>query len=177
MKKKGQFYLAAAVVLITIIVSLSAVYTSVRASQKNSSPKLLAAEIQYESAQLLENGARNNLAYSAISANIESLSDYYASTNSQSDFLIVHGDEETFTFIFYNNTGKISPAIIINSENILAQSQGIEKKQVTIDRTGIENAEIIFDNNPFTYKFRSGRFVSVFVDSQQEGEKFIVVEE
>jgi hypothetical protein len=116
MNKKGQFFLAAAVVVILILIGLSSVYTYVRSSEEDLTLQQLSRELNYESSQVLDNGIFKSLNKNQINENIINLTSVYSNSNPESDLIFVYGNKEEATILVYNNTE--SGSIGINTGGI-----------------------------------------------------------
>lgn len=94
MNKKGQFFLIAALVIVGIIITLSAVNISTKTpAKKNTAFYDLSKEIDYESSKLIDYGVYNKRE-SDTGKLITSLVANYSSTHPDTDFLFVYGNAE-----------------------------------------------------------------------------------
>ena len=110
MSKRGQFFLIAAVVIVIIVIGLGVVYNFVTTSEEDKSVYDLSKELNYESAQIIDNGVFNSRTKEDIAKNLENLSTVYAEANPLSDIIIVYGNTTQVTLLKYNNSnaGEIS---------------------------------------------------------------------
>ena len=101
MKKRGQFYLVAALVIIGVIASLATVYNSVKVSEEDESVYDLSDEINYEALQLLDNWFLNTLSDSEINHSITELITAYSLSNPDTDLIILYGDRDLIDVFAY----------------------------------------------------------------------------
>ncbi len=92
LKKKAQFFLIAALIIVTLVFSFGAIYNSAQSSgpgpqQINS----LAKEIKYESVQLANQGVYNGLPYDKISSNIVNLAYSYSKMYPEYNITLAYG--------------------------------------------------------------------------------------
>ena len=171
MKKRGQFYLIAAFVIIGIISSMYLLYNSAKANKEDTEVNDLAEEINYEVSQLIDSGVFNSLQDAQINQNIENLTDYYAKSNLDIFMAVVLGNQSELTFIAYN-----SQDIITLSQNspILSTIPGEDKiKNSTIPRQGDSVNIVLADNTQYTSELQPDKPLFIFLKKENLGERFI----
>ena len=104
MNKRGQFYLIAAVVVISLIISINIIYNIADSSKEDTQIIDLSDEITFESSQIIDNGVFTDNK-GKIPESIESLSNTYASKNLGKDLIFIVGNKTEFN-VFYQDAGK-----------------------------------------------------------------------
>jgi len=163
MNKKGQFFLIAAVVIAGIIITLGVINISTKqVANEETSFYDLSKEIDYESSQLIDYGVYEAQTPQKISASVVSFVSNYSAANPDTEMLLVYGNKDILTVLFYNQSS--SGAISIGSA---------ETPQITItpkapyyNRTG-NNDEII------TVHLAEGSELKF--ELKPEGENFFIV--
>lgn len=121
MNKRGQFFLIAAVVIVILLAGIGTIYNTVKARGEDAEVYDLTEELNYESAQVIDNGVYNDFEKEKIAGHLENLSVIYASTHPEKDLILVYGDVENVNVIYSNNTrlgsvrigtGTGSPAVV-----------------------------------------------------------------
>tara|TARA_Y100000034_G_scaffold134434_1_gene202851 strand:- start:10 stop:606 length:597 start_codon:yes stop_codon:yes gene_type:complete len=104
MNKKGQFFLIAAFVIITALISLRAVYVIAESSIEDSTLKSLTTEAEFESIQIIDSNifsARK----SEIPTKVNELSQIYSKLNPDKDILFLVGDRSSMKLYYKDTTG------------------------------------------------------------------------
>lgn len=172
MQKRGQFYLVAALVIIAVIAGLATIYSSARAPKEDSSAFDLAEEINFEGSQILDSGSVNGLTSLQIGTKIETLGDYYAQTNKETDFLMLYADGTRITFLWYNNTG--TEITVLLGGPIQFTETSTEKK-LTSSQTRIETITVNIGDQTHTFNLRPGNNFLAFVVKNRVGERFVAI--
>lgn len=172
MNKRAQFYLIAAIVIIGIIAGLSFVYINAKTSREDSSVKYLANEINFEVSQVVDSGVYNSLPEGDINENIENLTNHYAQANPEIDLLIVFGNTEQLTFIFYNNPNTAGINVFYNNEQVIVSPPKEPKTIKTIPRTGNQITVTLEDSTTQTYQLKE-RALFILLKKEKGGERFV----
>lgn len=102
MKKRGQFFLIAALVIIVLLISAFAIYNTATAPPADSTVRSLSEEINFESAQIIDNGIFTG---ADRTAELSDLIEYYSESNPDSEIAILYGDLNSPTsvpeFLYY----------------------------------------------------------------------------
>ncbi|MBI2452509.1 hypothetical protein HYV50_05570 [Candidatus Pacearchaeota archaeon] len=104
MEKRGQFFLIAALVIVGIVVGLSVVYNYAKFPEEDSTVYDLSKEIKFEGAQVMTSGVLENVPPEQILDRLKVIMGYYVNASTNTDFLVIYGNETDLTIIFYNNT-------------------------------------------------------------------------
>ena len=149
-QKRGQFFLIASLIIITIIFSFGVVYISAKTpSSESESANYLARSIKYESIQIINQAYYNN-ATANITANVLNITYYYSISYPEYNITLIHGNVAT-QFKEGIASDLIYPQAIFTSENI------------TLDLNNIK----------YTFNVTKGYNVFVLVNKEGENEKYI----
>lgn len=157
MKNRGQFFFIAAFVISLLIISLGTVYVSTKTQKEQESVYDLSQEIKYESGQEIKRGVYQGLTPTEIKTNIASLTNNYAVSNPDTEFIIIYGDASSLSAILYRYDSQGSVGIAGTEQGILTpifSQEGVEYSN--------GNVKVTFGN--FTYDF-----------TLQEGQNFFIV--
>src|SRR3989344_1870892 len=142
MKKRGQFFLIAAVVIIVIIVGLGVVYNSVSSSREEVAIYELSDEISAEASQIVDSGVFNSLEQVQINENIESLAKLYAASKTDADeILFIYGDRSQIHVLNWTKIDAGSVGIGVGGDEIGELILNKESSSGTITPSG-NKAEI-----------------------------------
>ena len=117
-RKRGQYFLFAALVLVSIIFSLGSIYNYATTSVQDSKTNSLAEEIKFESFQIINQGFYNNLSIENITYNIKNLSYYYSKENPTYNLTIVFGDSSNLEAYTYHFGASNSQVVTQTSNNV-----------------------------------------------------------
>ncbi|MEK6934021.1 MAG: hypothetical protein AABW75_04040 [Nanoarchaeota archaeon] len=159
MKRRGQFFLIAALIIISIIMGFSVIYNSAAANKPDTKAARLAETIKYEGIQVINNGYINEKD-SSIPENINSLVKVYAQSNPEIEINII--EEETkdkFKHKFFQDNRNNQPYI---KENTITLSA--DKKLTVTIQNGLSYT---FDNT------HSIHDIYVIVKKEGNNERFI----
>lgn len=148
MKKRGQFYLIATLVIILIMMGFAQIYTLAKAPEKDAIIDNLADEIYYETTQLVNNKAFNGNTKSEIANEIKGFIGYYSNRYNDIGIAIAYGDEAL--------------AYIINSTDVtnVVPDSGI----VNVNLKGLEYDVDISEKNLY-----------VLILREKDGERGVVI--
>ena len=175
MKKRGQFFLIAAIVIVGIILGLATVYNTAKSSKEDTTVYDLSDEINFEAAQVIDNGVFNGeeLSGTVVPTRIEILTEFYSNENPESDLIIIYGDKIKATALFYNSleTGTVSISIAGNPSKItLTKTERekeileIEKNKVTID---------LGEGVTYDFSLREGQVFYLVIKKENSCERYI----
>ena len=113
MKKRGQFYFIAALIIIVILSGLSVIYTSIKTQNENIDIKESARDARYETNQLIDNRMLAGVNDNQIAITLKDIPLYYSNKYNGLNIIIVYGDE---TLAYIINSTMVTQAVPI-SEN------------------------------------------------------------
>ena len=181
MNKKGQFFLIAAVVIVGILVTLSAINIYTRAPVKEDTAFYdLSREINYESNKLIDYGVYKADISSEINKSINALISNYSAANPDTDMLFVYGNDKFLSSIFYNRTSSGFEGIGTGG------GAGIGLEQSTTISSGItptrasDNANNVSVNlggeAPLNFVLQPGENFFIVLKKETEGETLVAQE-
>lgn len=176
MYKRGQFYLIAAIVIVTIIISLGVVYNRVHVTAEESKIYDLSEEINFEAAQIIDNGVLTG-SLSNVSSRIENLTDAYSKSNPNQDFFLVFGDGETGELsVLYYNKSKTGSIGISAGGSIFDQELDLIRKGRFKSESGLVEIEIS-DEVSRQFNLKPGQNFYILITKSKEGEKLVASNE
>ena len=155
--KRGQFFLIAALIIISVVFSLAVIYNSAASQSSDfSRTNSLAHEIQYESTQLVNQGLYNNVSEDNITVNLQNLSLIYSKSNPSYNITVIYGNYPSnimFSYMQYlNGNGFINPA-----------SRPISN----------DNVSLSLNNINYSFKVRRGHNIFVIIQKEDHDERYI----
>lgn len=157
MRKRGQFFLIAAIIIITVLVSASTAYNTIKTDKEDSKLFSLPQEIGYESAKVIDYGVLNSIGEEQIIEKLKEISGNYSNIYQDSDIFILYGKAESLTFTKFTllHYEEIDSGSVGISDGGGGTSQSIrlkklEEKEISSTRTDVEvdlgnNAKVSFD--------------------------------
>ncbi len=159
MKKRGQFFLVAALVIIAVVASLATVYNNVQVSEEDVSVYDLSDEINYEILQYLDSGSFYALSSEEIDNYLSDLIQVYAQSYPQTEIVIVYGNKTTLTWLVYNLTNIGGPCLTDNSCWPIAEGNIWKGTEEVVGN----QATVTFGTTTYTF------------DVKEEGQNFFLV--
>ncbi len=105
MKKRGQFYLVAALIIVGITAGLAAIHNSSKTSEEDVAVYDLSQEIDFESAQVIDNGIFQGSSTGTTGINIVSLAQHYcAKSTEDTSFVVVYGTASSANVVTCKDT-------------------------------------------------------------------------
>ncbi len=192
MNKRGQFYLIAAVVVISLIISINVIHNMADSSKEDVQIIDLSDEIAFESSQIIENGVFTDNK-GKIPESIEDLSNTYASTNLGKDLIFIVGNKTEFN-VFYQDAGKKEslqfPGTTLLFSETISDSQGSVSLSTSGDssldlsktilkkekRTASTDKITLILNEDFsrTFDLNTGENFFIVIKKENQDEKIIV---
>lgn len=177
MNKKGQFFLIAAIVIVGIIITLSAINISTKTPAKeNTAFYDLSKEIAFESNKLIDYGVYQYRGQTSPAPSVTSLVANYSAVNPDTDMLFIYGNRTALTILLYNKTslgtesfGTGGAPVGINIETRTPTTPGylIEGNNVTVQLGGIA---------PLTFELQPGENFFIVL-KKEAGEETLVAKE
>jgi hypothetical protein len=175
MNKRGQFFIIAAFVIISILFGLSAIYTTAETPSEDFFVYDLTKEIKYESGVVIDSGVFNALTKQEKDKNVENLTDYYASANLGTDFIIIFGNQTELTAIFYTteDTGQIG--LEFGGSHTGYNTTETRKYNTTFELTGGDDevTVVIDEDVRYTFKVKPGEMFFIILKKERQGEQFV----
>lgn len=171
MKKRGQFYLIAALIIVMILVGFLGLVNYVKVEKENSM-KELQEEIENEIIYTLDYGARNNLDADEFRNIFKNLSSVYINKSIEKTSVFVYGMAPGTIGVNGKNSEDTNLSINIDgSEFILKKGIGEFEEDYII------NANIIYINlseNQYTFDFKEGQNFQYLIAKGKGKEKIII---
>ncbi len=104
MKKRGQFFLIAALIIAVIIFGLRASYVSLSSPAEDTRIYDLSEEINFESSQVIDSGVVEGQGEEQIYNNLKELTKSYAELNPNSDLAVYYGNETEIKAVSYETS-------------------------------------------------------------------------
>ena len=165
MKKRGQFFLVDALIVVVIVIGLATVYTSVQTGQEDPSVESLSKEISFEGAQVIDYGVFNIGV--DIEESLNELGETYASLNPDSRITIIYFDEDDLD----SGGTLIDPTADIGS--IMAGGPKVDltgSQQSNIPIFVIDDNTVGAELNNQTYEFDTREGKNFFIVVTTEGD-------
>ncbi len=169
MQKKGQFYLVAAIVIISIAAGFIAISNSV-SSQPVQGVYYLRDEIKIESSKVIDYANYNGLSSAELKGKLTDLYSRYTSSYPEDNFYFIFGDAGTMTFMAYQS---------FDSDVAL---DGVDKTEeigtgeiYTEDFDPGGNVTIGINENNYIFKLNIGENFGFVASSKSEGQVYTAV--
>jgi len=102
MNKKGQFYLIAAIIIVSIAAGFITISNSV-SSQRVPDINYLRDEIKIESSKTIDSANFNGLSSAQLKNNLINLSEQYTNNSARDNFYFIFGTAASMTFLAYQS--------------------------------------------------------------------------
>jgi len=153
--EKGQFFLVATLVIITIIFSFSIIYISSSApNSETANTDSIAKDIKYESIQLINQGVYNNQSFDSIEANLTNFMYFYSKAYPLYNM----------TFILENSTSPLVKQLKNSNAGILGSSQ--------FSYT-LNNVNVSLNNLIYTFNISKGYDFYIILQLEEGNETYI----
>lgn len=160
MKKRGKFFLMAAIVIIVIIISLEVVYNNVRAPKEEIQVYDLSKEIDFEASKVIETGIFSGNE-NQISSQLKNLADSSSNFSPDQDFIIVYGNSALAKIIYYENVGR-------ERESITTLYSADIKEG---DFTNTNSVMLEIENNPYHFQLSDTQNFYIVITQDNKDEK------
>lgn len=173
MKKRGQFYLIAAIVLISILAGLAITKNRASKLEEDATVYDLSEEINYEAAQLVDSGILNEVSEEDLEQNLENLTDFYAKANPEKQLLILYGNEEELVFLLYDKTETGTVGVSFGGAPIDFNVEVPSKLRSEESRTS-NNVDIaLADGITHNFELNRGQVFYLILKKEKGEEKFV----
>ena len=164
-KKRGQFFFIAALVIVAILFGLGTVYTSIKSQKEDQSIYDLSKEISIEASQVIDNGVFLAISQEKINENIENLTHYYAELNPNTDLVFIYGNQSLVYLLLYNNTIQGSVGISSGGSPANLQVVGRNTQKSTLSNT--DKVTVILPKN-INYHFNISQGQNFYIVIKRE---------
>ena len=169
MKKRGQFYLLATILIVAVIAGFVLVTNY---SQKKSDIKFdyLREELEIESENILDYGINNN---QNIKTLIENFTKTYSDYSEAENLYFIFGNKEIITVSGYQklNSGTIFIDVGSGNEELNLNKGEYNSKDFTNPQ---DNIKVIVDGIKYNFLLKSGENFYFIISKEVEGEKYII---
>jgi len=171
MYKRGQIFLIAAFIIIGLLVGLAAIYTTTLSPKEDVAVYDLSGEINYEASRVIDNGV--------VTGNLESklknLTDFYAKSNPESDFVIVYGNSSSLKAIYYEQTELGSIGIGAGGQ---PSTQTISQRTSKEESLYAEEGKVMveFGGNSYDFDLKEGQSFYLVIKKEQADEEFVAAQ-
>ena len=138
--KKGQFFLIATLVILSIILGFGVVYNSTTISKTDYKSAHLAEEIKYEAVQVIDTDFLNNK-INDISTDLISLTEFYSIKNPTTNIFLIY--ENDLEFNCYNSLNICPPVDNIVDPSTIDIPFGDSSSTVNLINTSAHDVYII----------------------------------
>ena len=167
MKKRGQFFLIASIVIVGILLSLGVVYNIVIAPEEDIQVYDLSEEIDFEASKVIDTGIFYGESTLEISQKVGTLNDAYSISNKDKNFMMVYGNREGANIIKYDNVGRGRVGIKTGSENIKLIIS--EPKKLKLKRpVYTANIRVLVEEIPYTFELSNSQNFYVVIVKEDE---------
>jgi len=176
MKKRGQFYIIGAIIIVIIILGLVGVKNTITSKQEPVAFYDLGSNLLVEGSKIIDYGIYNQGNIDEIIRNFTDLFVDYASKNKQEDFdlTIIQGDNESVDITTYSKAseGEIfafigeEPFTITPKENFVPVTQNLNPGEGKIKLKLLENE--------YNFDIKSNENFYFIMTKDEEFEKYII---
>jgi len=179
MKKKGQFFLIAAFVVIGILLSIGTIYNAIQTNTEETHVYDLSEELAYESYSVIDYGIYNSLTQTSIQNRLTNLTNYYAKLNPSNEILTIYGDESDIQVVEHTNipTGSVGLETGSNSISQDMQRRGVIQPTAIVykGQEGMKVRVILNDKKNISHSFDIKKGQNFFlVIKKQRGQEDII---
>ena len=172
LNKRGQIFLIAAIVIISIVVGLVTVVNVVRVGSENKAFYDLADEVGFETKQVLDYGVYNAQDTNAL---IEEFLIKYANYIAQERVLFIFGNQTNVTGLFFNNTQVGGVGIgygTIPGFITIRDITGEEAEVSIVDSTVI----VLINEIPYIFDLKPGQNFFLVIIKDENEESFVAAQ-
>jgi hypothetical protein len=168
MKKRGQFFLIAALIIVSVIITLGLVYNEVTTSNEDQTVYDLSSEIRDEGARVIDHGTFNSLNDSNVTDHLKNLLSDYSILHPDKDIFIIYGDERNVGYFNYSHA-------YVGSTNIGSAGNPIWRESEDKGSIRPTDGEVIayLGNETYTFNLRKGYNFYLIVEKEGNNEKVI----
>ena len=173
---RGQFYLAAAIIIVAAIVGFS---VATNYLQKENSPNLeeLRDELTIEMQKIYDSGVSGELTETEINSNLEEFAEDYSDlTDLDTDFYFVFGDEDDVTVSGYQETQEEESVEItaLEGEDSLELDKRVYNKKSGFKPNAEKKIKVKVKDVETDFEIKKGRNFHFVIYYESKGEKHII---
>lgn len=173
--KRGQFFLIAAAVIVTIIIGSTTIVNSVKVKDSNEHFYDLSREINFETKQVLDYGVFND--FGDIESLIKGFLFQYANYIRQEQVVFIYGDKNSLNALVFEETmlGSIglSSGVSTSIEDIVGNVFADVTIQDIDSDSEIDVVTIRINNIDYDFNLREGENFFLVIIKEEDGEKFV----
>jgi hypothetical protein len=166
MNKRGQFYLIAAIVLITIAVGFVIVSNSA-SSQQTPNIYFLRDELKIESSKTIDYGTSSQLSGTQIQSTLTSFSSQYINNSQNENFYFIFGNTTNMTFMSYQTYYSNITLNGVDYTNNVSMGKTYIKSFVPGN-----NVLIGVNGNPYSFSINNGMNFNFVLTSNEGGQNY-----
>jgi len=172
MNKKGEIFLIATLIILSILIGLGAVYTSTKAPKEDIKVYDLTNEITYEASRVIDNGVFTG---ANIETNVKNLTDFYSKSNPDSNFAVVYGDKNSLKAVYYEQTSAGSIGIATGGGTT---TQTIYQRTATEETLTLRGNKVVveFGGNSYSFDVGEGQSFYLVIKKEREDEAFVATQ-
>lgn len=166
MKKRGQFFLIASLIIVAIVLSLGTVYNYATVQKEDTQVFDLSKELGYEGASVIDSGVFTSH-QGNIPAYLSDLIGNYSASAPDSDFWVVYGNATTLLlFNASNNCGSVG----VGGTSVSVCTRHLNSNYITASGN---NVTVTLDGTNYTFQLEEGQNFYIVVKRVRNGEIYI----
>jgi hypothetical protein len=167
MNKKGQFYLIAAIIIVTIAAGFVTIFNSA-SSHQTSDINYLRDEIKIESSRAIDYAAINNKDFTSTMINV---SEQYINNTVGNNFYFVFGTTTTMTFLAYQSFYANITLDSIDKTNLVGTGKIYSQTFAPSGGT----TKVTINGNDYVFKLNNGNNYGFVISSAKGGQVYTVI--
>lgn len=169
--KRGQFYLIAALVIVSLATGFILITNKVSVVQ-NPNIGYLKNEVEIESSKVINYGIYNEMSNSKIEGMLANLSYYYINNTPTSNLYFLIGNKTQQTFIAYQKYGE---SVYFNKgSSALSIKQGITYNNVFNLNPAQDSIGIKINDTSYNFSLNTGENFHFAIESLSGGQDYII---
>ena len=185
MNKGGQFFLVAAIIIVGIMMSLTAIVNSAEVGKDNEAFYDLAKEVKFETDRVLDMGVFNPNEVDIVN-DLPVFLENYANYIAQEQVVFIYGDLNDINALYFQevssgsigiDTGPVSTNQVLEIlfVNQILEDAKVEKED--FDSDGIDEVKVSVNNNEYIFNLKEGQFFYLVMIKNEDDERFVAKEE
>ena len=179
MNKRGQIFLVAAILIVSIVISLATAVNTVKVSGNDEAFYDLAEEVGFETKKVLDYGVFNSNSQEDINSLMDSYLENYKDYLAPEETLFIYGNAQILFAKYFDETEVGDVGIFTGTIPILATIQYTTGQQADVkefdDDTNGETDRVTVEINGIIYEFnlREGQNFFFVIIKDENDEKFV----